>query len=256
MTANYHTHTPRCHHAAGTEKEYIENAIQAGFRILGFADHSPQFFEGGYVSAMRMLPSQAPEYVETIKRLAEEYRNDLQILVGFEAEYFPALFPRLKQLCRDCGVDYLILGQHFLHNEQSGVYVGGEGCDQEKLTAYVDEVIEGIETGCFTYVAHPDVCRYDADDAFYRREMGRLCRAAKAADVPLEINMLGHAGGRHYPCDKFFRIAKETGNSFVIGCDAHTPDFLLDRKAIEGVEKFAADLGITPLETVTIKSIL
>ena len=42
MIANYHTHTWRCRHADGTEREYVETAIEAGFKILGFSDHTPQ----------------------------------------------------------------------------------------------------------------------------------------------------------------------------------------------------------------------
>ena len=38
--ANYHTHTTRCQHARGTEEEYVLQAIDTGFEILGFADHS------------------------------------------------------------------------------------------------------------------------------------------------------------------------------------------------------------------------
>ena len=30
MIANYHTHTWRCRHADGTEREYVETAIEAG----------------------------------------------------------------------------------------------------------------------------------------------------------------------------------------------------------------------------------
>ena len=41
MFANYHTHTTRCNHAAGTDREYVEYAIRSGIKILGFADHTP-----------------------------------------------------------------------------------------------------------------------------------------------------------------------------------------------------------------------
>ena len=70
MKANYHTHTVRCHHAVGDEREYIENAIDAGMKILGFSDHTPQYFKSGYVSGMRMTPDEAPEYVSCIKNLS------------------------------------------------------------------------------------------------------------------------------------------------------------------------------------------
>ena len=41
MIANYHTHTTRCNHAVGSEREYVEKAIELGFSELGFADHAP-----------------------------------------------------------------------------------------------------------------------------------------------------------------------------------------------------------------------
>ena len=46
LFANYHSHTPRCNHAHGEEREYIETAIKAGYSVLGFSDHSPQVFDG------------------------------------------------------------------------------------------------------------------------------------------------------------------------------------------------------------------
>ena len=43
ILANYHTHTIRCKHAVGTEREYIEAAISERFKILGFSDHTPEW---------------------------------------------------------------------------------------------------------------------------------------------------------------------------------------------------------------------
>ncbi len=44
MLANYHTHTERCYHASGEDKEYVEAAIKAGLKVLGFSDHCPWIF--------------------------------------------------------------------------------------------------------------------------------------------------------------------------------------------------------------------
>ncbi len=41
MLCNLHTHTWRCHHATGTERAYVEAAIQGDIKILGFSDHTP-----------------------------------------------------------------------------------------------------------------------------------------------------------------------------------------------------------------------
>lgn len=38
---NFHTHTYRCHHAKGTDRDYVEAAIKAGYTEIGFSDHVP-----------------------------------------------------------------------------------------------------------------------------------------------------------------------------------------------------------------------
>ena len=50
MLANYHTHTKRCNHALGEDREYVEAAIKAGLKVLGFSDHCPFVFEDGHIS--------------------------------------------------------------------------------------------------------------------------------------------------------------------------------------------------------------
>lgn len=256
MKANYHTHTVRCRHAVGNEREYIENAISAGMEILGFSDHSPQYFRHNYVSGMRMKPEEAPEYFACIKRLADEYSDRIKIFAGFEAEYFPSLFPKLKKLCREQGADYLIMGQHFLNNEDGGFYVGSGSSDRKTLKEYVDEVIEGISTGCFSYIAHPDVFFCLSDEDWYYAENERLCEAAKSLGVPLEVNMLGLMGKRHYPSERFWRIAAKVGNDVIIGCDAHSPDMLSDISMQKNAYEFATSFGLKPLEELQLKKIV
>ena len=50
MIANYHTHTPRCHHATGNEEDYVLRAIENGLQIFGFSDHVPMPFPDGHQS--------------------------------------------------------------------------------------------------------------------------------------------------------------------------------------------------------------
>ena len=47
MNYNYHTHTTRCGHASGTEREYIERALANGVEYMGFSDHSTFVFPDG-----------------------------------------------------------------------------------------------------------------------------------------------------------------------------------------------------------------
>jgi len=256
MTANYHTHTFRCRHAQGTEREYIETAIVRGLKVLGFADHAPQIFPGDYYSTYRMYPEQTENYVNTLLDLRREYKNDIEILIGFETEYFPELFSALLEHLKPYPIDYMILGQHYIDNEyDTRHYSGLQYEDEEYLKRYVDNVTNGIATGKFSYIAHPDLFRFVGDDEIYEKHYRRLCECAKKLDIPLEINFLGLNENRHYPSDKFFRIAADVGNSFVFGCDAHSPDAVMLPDDLDKAQRFAAKYGITPLERVELKKI-
>ena len=161
MTYNFHTHTARCHHAEGADREYVENAIKGGLRTLGFSDHSPYVFKDGYYSGYRMLPSELDGYVKGIQDLKAEYKNDIDIYIGLEAEYYPEFFEGFLSLIRPYPIDYMILGQHFLKNEMDGLIgAARRTADENVLTGYVDQVIEAMKTGRFTYLAHPDMVRY------------------------------------------------------------------------------------------------
>lgn len=247
MQVNLHTHTPRCNHAKGSEREYIERAIECGIRTLGFADHSPMPFDGSYYSTYRMRVEQTEDYVNTLLTLKQEYRNDIELLIGFEAEYYPKYFDRLLTMLHAYPVDYLLLGQHYMLNEENGApYSGTPTADEAVLKLYVDQTSEGMATGCFTYFAHPDLIRYIGSDEIYCRHMRRLCENAKKLNVPLELNLLGVLEGRHYPDDRFLRIASEVGNTFVLGNDAHRVERLCEptslRKAHELIEKYALNV--------------
>lgn len=238
ITANFHTHTPRCHHAKGSEREYIEQAITNGFITLGFSDHVPQPFKNGYVSTIRMTMEELDDYVGTLRALQKEYADRIQILVGFEAEYYPDLFEELLEQLRKRSIDYLILGQHHAPEEPTGFYSGYPTEDEYRLETYVNQVIAGMQTGVFSYLAHPDLLHYTGEDEIYRKHMRRLCTCAKELDIPLEINMLGFHSNRHYPCDKFFQLAVEEGCRFILGCDAHEPEAVRQPEDEPGMMEF------------------
>lgn len=246
LTANYHAHTVRCQHATGTERQYIEAAIAMGIREFGFSDHVPCPFRDGYVSGIRMTMEQAPEYVRTIRKLAGEYKNDIRILVGFEAEYIPEFYEEQKKLFQTLNVDYVIMGQHFWKSENQGPCTAAVTEDESRIRAYVDQVIEGMHTGTYLYLAHPDIMNYQGMDSVYDWEMTRLCRAMKEMNIPIEINLQGIRYNRHYPDERFWKIVGETGNKVILGIDAHCVDQIYDTepyvKAKQLIEKYHLDL--------------
>lgn len=250
MKYNYHTHTAKCRHASGTEREYIENAIAAGIKVLGFSDHVPYPFDGDYYSGFRMFVDQTEEYAMTLAALRDEYKGQIDIKIGYEAEYYPMFFEKLLRLITQYPCDYLILGQHYIENEMTGKYSGSETEEESYLKGYVDEVSEAMRTGLYTYVAHPDLLNFRGDSKVYDREYSRLIECAVDCGVPLEINLLGIRGGRHYPNNRFFELCGKLGAAVCIGSDAHSPDTVYDgdsyKKALDICEMYQLKLIENP----------
>ena len=157
--------------------------------------------------------------------------------MGFEAEYLPYLFDEQLQMCEDLGVEYLILGQHFLNGACEGKAAVMKTTEELALRTYLNNVLEGLSTGKYTYLCHPDLINYQGDDRIYYEAMRYLCEETKSMDIPLEINLLGAGDGRNYPSDRFFAIAGEVGNDVIIGIDAHEPESIGNQKAyLRGME--------------------
>lgn len=245
MLANYHTHTKRCGHASGEDREYVEAAIRAGFKILGFADHCPWIFpRKDYVSNIRMTPKEVDGYFSGLEALKKEYAEDIKLYIGFETEYCPGMMEAQDKLLEGYPLDYMLQGQHFLGAEYDSVYTGWKHEEPEVLKGYVDVAIEGIRSGRFLYLAHPDLINFTGEEALYRQEMTRLCAAMKEADIPLEINVLGLWTGRQYPARRFLELAKEIGNKAILGVDAHAPEQLLNKEGIERARALAEEFGL------------
>ena len=250
MDYNYHTHTFRCGHAAGTPEEYVLWAIEHGVRYMGFSEHAPFRFPNGFESDYRLPVDEIAEYIAELKQLREKYKDQIQLKIGFEMEYYPAFFSQMLKTAADCGGEYLILGQHYPENELSDPNHSAKSSDSEaRLCSYVSCVLEGMKSGFFSYVAHPDVFRFTGDTKLYDREMRKICVASRELNIPLEINFLGVREGRHYPNPVFWKMAGEEEAPVTFGCDAHDIRSAFDadslKKAQEMVEKYGLNyIGI------------
>ncbi len=248
MIANYHTHTARCKHAEGEDREYVEAAIRAGIKTLGFADHCPWPFQDGYVSGIRMAPADLDGYFYSLESLRKEYQKELTIYIGFEAEYDLSLNDAQEKLFSNYPLDFMILGQHFLGTESDSFYTGSPNSDETILQDYVNLTIQGMQTGKYLYLAHPDLINYTGPDEIYEKHMIRLCNYLKEKNIPIEINLLGLWTHRNYTSKRFLSIAKKVGNSAILGIDAHSPEQLLNTSAEKLGISLCREFGLPLLE--------
>lgn len=252
---NYHTHTTRCYHASGKDEEYVKAAIKAGIKELGFSDHTPWHYDSSFKATMRMPESQLDDYIESIRYLKEKYKDQISILIGLECEYFERYMPWLEKMLKDKQIDYIILGNHYYQTDELHQYFGSP-VNEYYLKAYVDHCIKAIDTGLYSYIAHPDLVYYDKDSKLYQEEMSRLCAYAKEKDMPLEFNLLGFMSGRHYPNESFWKIASKYQNKAIIGFDAHSPDALLKDDIYQQAFNYLSSLDVELIDTIkTLKKI-
>ena len=255
---NYHTHTYRCGHAYGSDEDYVLAAIEAGYKVLGFSDHSPYRDYPNKISHMNW--EEFPDYVESINSLKEKYKGIIDIKLGIESEYYPDHIEERKELRRS--LDYMILGQHFVRPDGTGSFF--KNVSDEEMLIYGKGVVEGIESGMYDYVCHPDVImnRQEVFNETCEEVAHMIARKACEKDIPLEINVHGVLRGLHdfpngpryyYPFREFWQIVAQYPNRVLIGIDAHDPKQLLDQESIDKALDVVGDLNLNFIEEPFIK---
>lgn len=256
MLTNYHTHTYRCFHAEGTEEDYVKAAVESGYSVLGFSDHTPWPYKSGYVSKNERMPVESMEdYRQTVLSLRDKYKDQIRICLGLECEYFPQFYDWLREVSPQ--FDYLILGNHFELSDEHGEPYYGHAKTKEQLISYTENTIKGMESGVFTYLAHPEVvlADYPVFDDTVKECMNEICAAGEKLHMFFEYNMYGvikkQRGtfkGLGYPCDEFWKIMSNYKIDAIIGVDAHKPEQLAELSNIRTAKEFLSSLNIKVVE--------
>ncbi|MBE5804461.1 MAG: histidinol-phosphatase HisJ family protein [Clostridiales bacterium] len=251
MKTNYHTHTIRCQHAMGRDEDFVRAALDAGFDVLGFADHAPWPFRNGYVSPIRMPMEDFSGYVQSIQELKKQYTGRLDIRLGLESEYFPRYRDHMLRM-REAGISYFILGAHYNDSEEENPYIGPECQTDEGVLRYAENAVRAMRTGLFRYIAHPDLfMRHRRPNEFNHaceQAADMICQAANEMRMPIEYNLAGldtqlRGFSRGYPSQPFWAYAKKHDNTVILGVDAHEPALLADLSLWETGRRNVETLG-------------
>ncbi|NLW55441.1 MAG: histidinol-phosphatase [Firmicutes bacterium] len=267
MLKDYHTHTFRCQHAVGDVSAYATVAVQRGLKVLGVTDHNP--FPDNRWNKIRMQFEELDDYEQAIA-LARQTYPQLTILKGMECDYDKDLLPFYRdELLGKRDYNYLIAGVHFfpLH----GKWIGAHSYIKtpEELVAYTDYLIEAMDSGVFTFIAHPDLfgSAYPSWDEHTIACSRRIIEAAVQLQIPLEINACGFRkkpkefpqGTRPpYPLLPFWELAADyKGLTVVVNSDAHQPeDVGATAQAMALVEKYGLNLAdLSYLEDTSLSSL-
>ena len=259
---NLHTHSSFSD-GKNTAEEHILNAIQKGFTVLGFSEHSlfpldPAFYYH-VDSNWHMVPQSFTEYAATIKELKHKYEDRIKILTGFEADYFcaPGIGNAVpdKKAYAQFEPDYLIGSVHFISKDNDFFTVDHkvEIVQQNLIRFYgrPDGTIDGkavvcdyfeaeremLRKGDFEIIGHPDLIRlrngplkfFDENESWYKEQIKLTAKAIAAAGVIAEMNTGAIGRGLMddvYPSTQFLDYLKEQGVPVCINSDAHKAELL------------------------------
>lgn len=263
---NYHTHTPLCRHALGTDiTAYAQAAYDAGLAVLGFSDHAPfKDHDLGY----RMDYQELPLYFEQVDSMKNKYKELMQIKKGLEIEYlrhytkpdYPNHRNYYEYLLIDQKCDYLILGEHFFTMEDGTLQNLYNVSNSEAFILYAKACVEAMSTGYFNIIAHPDLFGVNAFpwDKNCDIASNLIIEGAMKYHVVLEYNANGFRRGIHdfpdgprfmYPLEHFWSKVINSNIPVIIGSDNHAPEQIWD-DAMEKAHSYLSNIPVTLIETI------
>ena len=265
---NYHTHTHLCKHAIGKPLDYVNQALLESCTELGFSDHCPypEKFDDTWPD-VRMSVDEVPLYlseVEEARELAQQSgKKSFPVYLGFECEYDK----RYESWYRDdlkgrFGAQYLVLGSHWVTMGSEHIYC--PDLDNVKdLNKYIDQTIEGMRSGLFSFLAHPDLFMkgYKEWDEQSKSCLQAILDAAIDLNLPIEVNGLGMSrtpnetsrGMRYqYPYVEFWEMVSKTKVPVICNADAHDPHDVIFNA--QKARDFAGRFGIVPIATLNLQN--
>lgn len=224
--ADYHVHTPLCHHATGWPVEYAARAVALGLCEIGFADHNPMPVR---FDDWRMLRADLPRYLAEVEKARAAFPQ-LPIRLGLECDFLAGHEAWIEELRGFAEWDYFIGSVHYLPD---GVEVDNpkfisryrEGDVGEIWASYWRTYEVAIRSRLFDFVGHPDLPK-----KFGFRPAGDLRRfyepviaALAATGTPFEINTAGWRKdcAEQYPARDFLELAHAAQIPLLINSDAH-----------------------------------
>jgi len=250
IRVDLHNHTTRCNHAEGTVDEYIQRAIELGIDIYGFSEHAPMDFDENY----RLKFDEMDAYVSDILGAKERYKNDIDILLGYEVDWLQG---HMDERVLHADVDYLIGSVHFIDKWgfDNPEFIGGwkEKDIDEIWQAYFDATEAMAKSGKFDIVGHLDLIKVFK---FMPKQDIRLLakdvlKAIKKSNMVIEINTAGLRKpiGEMYPSRALVEEAYALDIPITFSSDAHAVEQI--GAGYDLATALARDIGYT--QAVTFK---
>lgn len=226
---DYHLHTSRCCHAAGTIEEYLAEAEKKELCEIGFADHFPLgLLNYSPRVQVTMNPEELADYIRQVEELKKKSAM-VTVKTGIEVDYLPGTEKKLGSLLKEYNFDYVTGSIHFLGDWDftHPVYADDyKNRDLGKLyRSYFELVWDLCRSGLFDIIGHIDVVKKfgyrPAEDL--EPYWIKTAQILKETGTCFELNTAGRDApvGEFYPDRRFLEICFAEGAAVTLGSDAH-----------------------------------
>ena len=250
---DFHTHHDRCGHAEGSIRDYVEAAIEKGLDMIGISDHSPHFYseKDCLHPGIAMAKSEFKHYVEEVLALKEEYKDQIEILLGVESDFFPEYCHLYKAEYAKYPFDYIIGSVHYV--DDINIFQKGRWdnlTETQKVATketYYRLIQQSATCGQFQILGHIDAMKgfYPPFSSIQTEAVEQTLKIIAQHELAIEINTSGKTKdcGGWYPSDDILERALYYGVDVTFGSDAHIPDRVGDEFA--EVRQHLKSIGFT-----------
>jgi histidinol-phosphatase (PHP family) len=213
------------------------------------SDHTP--LPDGWTSSIRMDIEELEGYLQAVRQA--EIQTGIQVIPGMECDIDAQYFPFYRdELLAPGRCRYLIGAVHY-YRHKGELFYAADIPGWAHLASYTDTLIQGITSGIFSFIAHPDHFAADWDrwDADAKSCSLAISEAAKSAGIPLEINGNGFRKQRvnsmsgprpPYPWRPFWETAAQCRVEVIANSDAHRPQDIA--ASLDECAALAQELGL------------
>ncbi|MFS0560418.1 histidinol-phosphatase HisJ [Terribacillus sp. 179-K 1B1 HS] len=250
MLGDFHVHTQYCQHGTDDKMEaYVLQAIEKGLTHLSFTEHAPlpeSFTDPAPNRDSAMDRNKVEAYVLEGKALQKQYKNDLQINIGFEVDYIKGYEQETQTFLDTYGpeMDDGILSVHMLQapdksffcidfsEEEFGRAADRFGGLTPLYKAYYDNLQASVETDLGHFkprrIGHITLIQkfhlaYPKPAAFLE-EQQHILELIKRKGYELDINTAGlfkPLCKEIYPPAELIEHAAQLGIPLIPGSDSH-----------------------------------
>jgi histidinol-phosphatase (PHP family) len=239
LLTDYHLHLRPDERGTSAERyfteenveRYLDAARQAGIAELGVSEHVYRFRQALDLWRHPFWEEQATDDLDAYC----EFVRTTPLRLGIEADFVPGAEDRIRNLLEAREFDYVVGSVHFIGD----VAVDHDGYDAWRASGDPDQVwrryfgmlAEGVRSGLFDILAHPDLVKVwgperpwpERDPRFYYEP---LLEAIAEHQVAVEISTAGlrKPVGEMYPAPAFCELCVEAGAPFALSSDAHLPE--------------------------------